>query len=548
MRQLEVREMLEAKANLLIVDDHPDNLRTLSAILSRQGFKVRQAVSGTIAIETVNSQPPDLILLDIRMPEVDGYDVCAALKASPQTQKIPIIFLSALNEAANKVRAFELGGADYITKPFQAEEVLARVRNQLTIRQQQQQLTKQNQQLQQEISDRQQAQAETELLLTTIQAVSEAADLSTALQATLCNIRTAINWDYCEAWTIAEDGKTFQLSQVCYDKENMQLQQFHAASVVCSFTYNVGVLGRIWTSQQPEWLEEIAPASASMFLRWQAAEAARLKTVFGVPIAMNKQVLAILLFFNHTFKPLDPKILKLANGIALHLGVSIQRKQAEDALRQANQELYRLATLDGLTQISNRRRFDAYLKAEWRRSRREQTPLTLLLCDIDYFKRYNDHYGHQAGDECLKQIAQALQQSISRPADLVARYGGEEFAVILPNTPVKGAGHVAKRIRRTVTKLQILHEQSGVGDWITLSIGIATWIPEQHSSPEALIAAADQALYAAKAAGRNRYRLYSSLSHLSIGHSSTDHVSTGNFLTFNSSTPKRPPVSYPFLY
>lgn len=499
----------DVKPSVLVVDDHPDNLRTLSAILNQQGYKVRKAISGAVALETVRSQPPDLILLDIRMPEVDGYDVCAALKASDQTCDIPIIFLSALDDAATKIKAFGLGGADYITKPFQSEEVLLRVRNQLTIRQQQQQLTQQNHQLQQEVCDRQQAQAETELLLNTIQAVSEAKDLNTALQATLSQIRSAIDWDYCEAWTIGEDGKTFQLAQVCYDPQDEQMQQFYQDSAPWSFGCGVGLPGQIWASQQPKWLEDISQAPPSEFARIQLAEAAGLKTVFGVPIALDKQILAILLFFNHSYQPLDLQLLKLVNGIALHLGVSIQRKQAEADLRQANRKLHRLATLDGLTQISNRRCFDAYLKAEWGRSRRDQTPLTLLLLDIDYFKRYNDHYGHLVGDQCLKRVAQAIKRSIKRPADLTARYGGEEFAMILPNTPVRGALHLAKRVRRYIAKLQISHQYSSVSDWVTLSIGIATWVPDLCSSPESLIAAADQALYAAKAAGRNTHCLYS---------------------------------------
>lgn len=134
--------------NILIVDDHPDNLRTLSGILQNTGHKVRKAISGELAIETIGSQAPDVILLDIRMPYMDGYEVCKILKQSEQTRDIPIIFISALSEVADKVKAFELGGADYITKPFHAEEVLARVNYQITLRQQQQQLTELYQQVQ----------------------------------------------------------------------------------------------------------------------------------------------------------------------------------------------------------------------------------------------------------------------------------------------------------------------------------------------------------------------------------------------------------------
>ncbi|HEY9608177.1 ATP-binding protein [Allocoleopsis sp.] len=151
--------MTDTNSNILIVDDQPDNIRTLAAILSGQGYKVRKAVSGEMALETVRSQPPDLILLDIRMPQMNGYEVCSALKVAVETHEIPVIFLSALDEVADKAKAFDVGGADYITKPFQAEEVLLRVRHQLTIRQQQQQLIEQNHQLQREMQERQRSEA-----------------------------------------------------------------------------------------------------------------------------------------------------------------------------------------------------------------------------------------------------------------------------------------------------------------------------------------------------------------------------------------------------
>lgn len=178
------------------------------------------------------------------------------------------------------------------------------------------------------------------------------------------------------------------------------------------------------------------------------------------------------------------------------------RKQAE-ILQVRNLELHRLAMLDGLTQIPNRRQFDETLEREWQRSQREQTPLALLLCDVDFFKRYNDTYGHQAGDECLQKIAQVLQRSLKRPADLSARYGGEEFALILPNTPLEGAGCIAATIHEHVASLNLAHEQSPM-QRVTLSIGIAKTIPSAAITPIQFIQQADAALYMAKSEGRNR--------------------------------------------
>ena len=181
-----------------------------------------------------------------------------------------------------------------------------------------------------------------------------------------------------------------------------------------------------------------------------------------------------------------------------------ERKFAEDALQAANKELQRLAIIDGLTQIPNRRRFDEYLDNEWRRMKRKNNPVSLILCDIDFFKLYNDNYGHQEGDSCLQQVAKAIQKAAKRPADLAARYGGEEFAVILPDTDVAGAVHIAQQVCETVSGLKIPHEHSKVSRWVSLSLGVASAVPSKGKRVEDLIQKADSALYRAKEQGRNR--------------------------------------------
>lgn len=339
-QSVEITKVDSSHATLLIVDNHLDNVRSLSCLLSESGYHIRKATSGEMALETIQIAKPDLVLLDVRMPEMNGYEVCQQLKANPNTCDIPVIFLSALNSTHDKVQAFAVGAADYVTKPFQAEEVLARVRHQITILRQQQQLLQQQQQL--------------------------------AIQ-------------------------------------NYQLRQ------------------------------EIQ-----------------------------------------------------------------QREQVEAKLQQANSDLQRMATMDSLTQIANRRCFDQTLEHEWQRLSREQQPLSLILCDIDYFKQYNDRYGHPAGDVCLQQVTQAIAKCIKRPADKVARYGGEEFAIILPNTEPEGAVAIAESIRATLASLQIPHIGSAVAAYITLSFGIACVIPTLDSTYAKLISTADTALYQAKRQGRDR--------------------------------------------
>ncbi|QFS49342.1 response regulator [Nostoc sphaeroides] len=183
----------------------------------------------------------------------------------------------------------------------------------------------------------------------------------------------------------------------------------------------------------------------------------------------------------------------------------IEQSQLQQELEAVNMELQRLATIDGLTQIANRRRFEEYFNQEWQRMKRDKCPLSLILCDVDFFKLYNDTYGHRIGDRCLQEIAKALKDIIKRPGDLVARYGGEEFAVILPNTNAEGATYVAEKICHAVRTLAIPHKNSQVSPHVTISVGFTTEIPQPDSDIEEMIAAADRALYQAKTAGRDRF-------------------------------------------
>ncbi len=181
-----------------------------------------------------------------------------------------------------------------------------------------------------------------------------------------------------------------------------------------------------------------------------------------------------------------------------------QLENSNAQLEESNRELHRLSSLDGLTGIANRRQFDKMLDQEWQRALRNCTELSLIMIDIDYFKMYNDTYGHQAGDDCLKTVALALDRIVHRPSDVVARYGGEEFALILPETDAQGALRVAEKMRDTVARLNIRHEASKVTNKISLSIGVASMNPRGGENPDMLLAASDDALYRAKHAGRNR--------------------------------------------
>ncbi|MDX2142372.1 MAG: diguanylate cyclase [Rhodospirillaceae bacterium] len=173
-------------------------------------------------------------------------------------------------------------------------------------------------------------------------------------------------------------------------------------------------------------------------------------------------------------------------------------------LKKSRDELERLAFIDGLTGLYNRRAFDDAFAREWRRHLRTGDVLSVILMDVDHFKQYNDTYGHGAGDDCLRLIGKALREGIQRPGDVVARYGGEEFVMLLPGTSLDGAFSVARAVGASIASLKIPHSKSSAGSHVTLSLGVATCAVTREADPQALLKAADQKLYAAKAAGRNR--------------------------------------------
>jgi len=446
----------ENKGSILLVDDIPENLQLLSDLLVKLGYNVRSVTSGRMALKTVKVKRPDVILLDIKMPEMDGYQVCQALKADENLRSIPVIFISALDDVFDKVTAFKSGGIDYITKPFQIEEVVARLDNQLII-QRQQQLLKQ------EIANRR----ETQEVLYQSRAL-----LASVLNSSLDGIAAMQAIRAPETGNI-EDFRCLVVNPVI------------ARAFATSREEMIGklVLKRFLSRVEPELFEKFVEVV-------ETSEPLERDFYYSSGESSWFHFVAV----------------KLGDGFAITIRDITTRKETELALQDANQKLEQLANLDALTQVANRRCFNDRLTREWQK----QQPLSLILFDLDSFKRYNDHYGHLAGDDCLLQIAQIVYQiirhhDVERPTDLVARYGGEEFAVLLPNTDLEGAIRVANRIQEQVHSLAIPHIESGVKEIVTVSLGICSLVPSLDVKPDSIIANADQALYHAKEQGRDRY-------------------------------------------
>ena len=211
-----------------------------------------------------------------------------------------------------------------------------------------------------------------------------------------------------------------------------------------------------------------------------------------------------------------PDKIEMIARVRYHSQAYINQLQKDEAFRaleeskaklaEANRTLQKLSSLDGLTGIANRRNFDETLNKEWNRAMRSEKSIGLLMLDIDFFKLYNDHYGHQGGDDCLKKFAKGLDSAIHRETDFLARYGGEEFSGILPDTDLNGSVKVAEEMRLAIKDLRIEHAKSTVSDLVSVSIGVSAIIPQQGTDPKILIGAADQALYKAKEDGRDRVK------------------------------------------
>jgi two-component system cell cycle response regulator len=485
--------------SLLIVDDVPDNLRLLGNLLAQHGYRVRKSLSGVMALKSAQLYPPDLILLDILMPDMDGYGVCQRLKANPDTAQVPVIFISALNQVEDKTRAFQQGGVDYITKPFEEAEVLARVQTQITIGRQQRLLAAHNQQLQTEIQHRQDIEArlqtqliQEKLLAQMVEQIHAAPDLGRLLPDITARLQQHLQVDRVVVYRTQGDGSLHYEAETC-------------APALAS-AQQAGATLPLTEVQRSQILESSALTPDNPLAQYFTTLGVETATV--VPIVSGPGHIWGVLMVHHPPQTCPGQSRTLLQHIARQLGLAAHQHCLLAQLQRTNVHLMNQARTDPLTQLGNRRYFDEYLQQTWsaRWLHGASVPV-LLLVDIDFFKAYNDTYGHPAGDRCLHQVAQILRQAVRHPQDQVFRYGGEEFALVLPNTSFAGAQRVASRIQQFLAEHAIPHATSPLGDHITVSIGGVSpdSLPPQLSPAIAdYVQLADEALYKAKTGGRNR--------------------------------------------
>ncbi len=472
---------------ILAVDDVPTNLKILRVLLASTGHQLTLASSGQQALACVQQTRPDLILLDLMMPEMDGLAVCQQLKQSPTTADIPIIFLTASHESDHLLQAFERGAVDYVTKPFRPAELLARIKTHLT-------LVHLQQRTQQQVTQ------ET-ILRHVIADMHSSLELKTVLANAIHRIQTLMVLDRILIYRClaAEQGEIIATTDQSFQQ------------TVLPFNLDTAMAPAQVSISQPQ---SLTPADADWLAQGQ------IHTELRFPIFQGDRLWGAMMAHLPSDSSPDGSV-DLLSLIVEQLEIAIQQSelyaqlqatQAElvttiDKLAETNKELSRIAHVDGLTQLANRRYFDAYITREWRRLRREQQPLSVIVIDIDYFKPYNDTYGHLQGDTCLQAVGQALSQVTQRPADLICRYGGEEFVAVLPNTHTEGAINLAQKIQQAIAHLKLPHGSSLVSNFVTISLGIATGVPTPQHTWQDLVDAADKGLYRAKEQGRNRYCL-----------------------------------------
>ena len=447
---------------ILVVDDVPANVKLLEAKLSNEYYDVVTARDGFEAIEVANSKRPDVILLDVMMPRMDGFETCKKLKSDPANAHIPIVMVTALSEKQDRIRGLEAGADDFLTKPINDTALFARVKSLVRMKALMDELRLRDQTgLQMGVLNTDNGEERESVTGARVLLVDD-----DALQVKrVTTILTEAGY-VTEAVTEPESSRNVAVSG-----------NFDLIVISTMMTDADGLrLASYFKSQ-----EEIRHTPILMLVD-EDDERSLLK---GLEMGVNDYLIA----------PVD------GNELLARARTQVRRKKYQEALKANYKQSISLAITDGLTGLYNRHYLNTHLSNMVREALNKNKPLSLLMMDMDNFKSVNDTYGHDVGDLALKQLSKIIVSS-TRGADLVARFGGEEFVVLMPETDMRPALEAAERIRRMV-QITPLAEVNGQPIERTVSIGAATINPLGDSA-ESLLKRADEAAFEAKRSGKNK--------------------------------------------
>lgn len=456
------------RPRILIVDDDPLNVKLTTAKLPAGRFEVITAGNGREAVEKTLQEHPELILLDVMMPGMDGYEVSHWLKENPATMHIPIILVTALDGTEDRIRGFEAGADEFLNKPVNETELLARINSLLRLKHYRDQLYTRDQS-QSLLLPRPEAPEEDDHATPSRILLVEDDDLDAAL------IRNVFAGEPHHLETVATGEAALErLEEAPFDLVLLD--------ILLPGLDGFEVCRRLKALHRTRETQVVAITSL------QDLDS----KVRGVESGAD----------DYLVKPIHSRELRVRAKVLL------KKKRYLDRLRDRVEQAVHSAIYDGLTGLYNQTYFKQFLEMELKRAERHRYPVGLMIVDIDDFKEINDRLGHLTGDLVIRELAQLLKRNV-REVDLAARYGGDEFAIVFPYAGRGEAAHVVTRIERAMAEWREMAEapQGGASPAVGFSIGVAFY-PEQAATPEELIRGADEALYRAKKEGKNRCRFF----------------------------------------
>ena len=446
---------------MLIVDDIPTNVRLLEARLTAEYFAVSTASSGLAALEACSQGDIDIVLLDVMMPEMDGFEVCQRLKSNPQTHHIPVLMVTALDQPSDRVRGLQVGADDFLTKPVDDIQLMARVKSLVRLK---------------ALTDELRARAQTGQEI----AIEDALRAMNAISADGGRI-LLVDSDVRHAERIESFLADTNTVQILTRPEEAAMVAAEGGFELALVSMALGDFDPLRVCSQMRTVEQ----SRSLPLILMAEEADRPRVVRGLDLGVNDFIL----------RPVE------RNELLARVRTQIRRHRYASELRQRVSNTLALAVTDELTGLYNRRYFDRHLSLMLAKAREQERDMALMLIDMDFFKAVNDTHGHDMGDAVLREFALRLRRNI-RGVDLACRFGGEEFVVLMPDIDYQQALSVAERVRMAVAERPF---ETGPGRPLAVTVSVGVALNESlEDSPEMLLKRADVALYRAKREGRNR--------------------------------------------